>query len=403
MASTEWLVLGDLEAFRNAKAGARGVIAIRGTGTMIHHPDCPHVREDSFIEKLANGRVAYFWAASPEVVRRRWNGARTCGHPSDPLNGGLGGPEASRPSPAVSGARHSTSWEIDGPHTDLRAVRAYVDTPLPYEPKTDEQRELRAELRKRLQRLVTGRNELLQASYFGPKPTNADVENILLYNVDDSARCFVGGRTAVRFEWSPDALPRSPRPCAYVYRPASERSDFTLWTADVESAAKLHAELDKHPANRLDAWLALRTGRVEIPGTPMDDTPVAVSVTLHPPAGSTSVSDGATRLVKPVLDALIGALQADPEAAANPIVATRLAAMVGISPERVSALLADDSRAVLGSIRHLVRPWGNTLQLTPSDERCVAGTIVIGSPSENGQWQVHATVAPVKLRRRSTR
>jgi hypothetical protein len=95
--NAEWVALNDLETFRRMKRSTDGVIVIRRPhSTTVDHPDCPHVREDSFREKLDHGRRGYFWAPSLESAQARWSAARPCRHPSDPLAGGTGGPEARR-------------------------------------------------------------------------------------------------------------------------------------------------------------------------------------------------------------------------------------------------------------------------------------------------------------------
>src|SRR5258706_5500376 len=110
----DWTVLTDVEEFRRVKRKGQGVIVICGSAsTTIHHPDCPHVREDAFLEKLRNGRLVYHWTTSVEVARRRWPSARPCRHPSDPLAGGTGGPEASARHSAPSEQRSRAGWFAD--------------------------------------------------------------------------------------------------------------------------------------------------------------------------------------------------------------------------------------------------------------------------------------------------
>src|SRR4051812_31002142 len=104
--------LGDVKAFRQYKHRADGVIVMRrsGSGTSVHHPACPFVTEDSFVEKQAyGGDAGYYWAESLAEAKARWPLAHVCGHPSDPLAGGPGGPDASRVTPP-SEPRSGHSW-----------------------------------------------------------------------------------------------------------------------------------------------------------------------------------------------------------------------------------------------------------------------------------------------------
>lgn len=84
MASDGLAPIRDLAKFRRRKNGD-GVIAIRGTITLIHHPVCSFVAEGSFLEKLSHSSGGYFWAPSVEAVQQHWTGASVCRHPSEPL------------------------------------------------------------------------------------------------------------------------------------------------------------------------------------------------------------------------------------------------------------------------------------------------------------------------------
>jgi hypothetical protein len=237
--TAEVVELTDVDAFRQYKRRERGVIVTRrsGSSSSIHHPACPHVREDAFLEKLANlGAAGYYWVADLERARRRWPLAHICAHPSDPLAGGTGGSEATqRAEPTLAPEVTAETWEVAGPDTGNRSVRAFADRRLqfPYKGEPSEQYELRQELQRRLSRLAVRDDELLHA-YFGAKPRDCDVENLLLYNVHESLACLVGGARALRFELATKESPR--RACAYVYRPRPRSDDMTFWQLTGEHA-----------------------------------------------------------------------------------------------------------------------------------------------------------------------
>lgn len=79
--------------------------------------------------------------------------------------------------------------------------------------------------------LVARDGEVLHAVFNGPKHPQADVENLLTYDIDDSGRCFeTAARWGVRFEHGSSAATRSPsgnaRPYSFHY--ALEPPDASL-------------------------------------------------------------------------------------------------------------------------------------------------------------------------------
>jgi hypothetical protein len=372
-----WERIADIDAFRAVKRRARGVVVIRGSAsTMIHHPDCPWVAEKGFLEKLGNDRLAYHWTTSVDAARARWPGAKVCRHPSEPLAGGTGGPEAGAATAAARTApRSGTGWSVEGPSASLRAVRAESDFVVPFEPRSAEQRELRSELRERLRRLACREDEVLHASFFGTKPEHADVENLLLYNVDDSGAAFAGGTLGVRFEAAPPERRVGTRAFTFLYRPVPRTDGFKLWKAGETLATWPAVALDR-PSERAAVWLAFRTAtRAAHPGR--HDGPFGVRVRL---AGA----GGAVALVKPLLDGIVAALQAHADRTTLPAVAARLAAAAGAAPADVERLLADASGATLGVVPRLVHLRGSGFQLAPADDRCVAAEVLVEPAADSG-------------------
>jgi hypothetical protein len=388
------VTLDSLEAFRRYKRRSDGVIVIRGTAsTKVHHPDCPHVREDAFLEKLANRRGGYFWAPSIEVARARWGSVRVCRHPSDPLAGGLGGPEARARAAAPTEPRSSQEWSAEGPSAGLRAVRAEADWALPYEPRTQKQVALRRELRERLRRLAAREDEILHAAFFGTPPHGADVENLVLYNIDDSGRCFVGAARGVRFELSPRPLPRAARAAAYVYRPVPRQSSWSLWK-EQEVIATWEATDIAGSGDRLGVWHAFRSSRPG--GTEVHNGAFAVSVSVRPPSPAAA---SVPRLVKPFVDGVVAALQAHADTTTLKEVSQRIASETGRPVDEIARLLADADGAALGTVRRLVHLRGTTVQLSPADDRCVGGELLI-EPAQRSRsdWRASCRVVGVKPR-----
>jgi hypothetical protein len=378
-------VIDSVEAFRRYKHSESGVIVIReGTGTTIHHPSCPHVREDAFLEKHQHGRP-YYWTSRPENAERRWASAKRCRHPSDPLAGGTGGPEARRAGVATTAPRSTLAWSVTGPDAGFRGVRAEAARPLPFQLTTESQRELREQLRNRIGHLACRPDEVLHASFFGAKPQGADVENLLLYNVDCSGATFRVASAGIRFEYSAAPMPRAGHPYTYLYRPVPKSKGFVLWRLGDQLAHWPVVRLDAADVDRLSLWLHL--ARLAV-GDEQGRTwlhEFAVSVTLHPASQGPALA--AARLVKPILDATVAALQTHGNRSNIHEVATRLTRATGGPGSEILTLLEDARRATLGRVPELMTLRGDGIQLCPSDERCVAAELVIGEPAdEGGAW-----------------
>jgi len=396
--------LESLEDFRARIRAAVGVIVIDDVARpepIAHGTDCVFVTEESFRTKILDGQGhngAYYWAPSVAVARDELN-ARPCRSPADSIVGGTGrrtvGPVATHVRPT------SDEVELLGPLPELRAVEAWADAYLPYEPKTEAAALLRGELRERLRRLVPVNDEVLQAAYAGPKPRNCDVENLLLYNVDDTGGCFArAAAKGVRFELATRALRKPPsgrdRSAAYQYRfvPRSKGPYFHWRVADVV-AAWAEVAFDSGPQpDRARSWLALRTAPVELGEARTDGARFAVQLTVSPPAGSPA---NPARLVKPLLDAAVAALQIQAGPLPEPDVLARFAAHIGVESEEATAYLTSTDRAVLGGADRLLWKWGKTFQVNPSDNDCVAGEVLLAE-SCGREWTVTGEIAVVEAR-----
>jgi hypothetical protein len=83
------------------------------------------------------------------------------------------------------------------------------------------------------------------------------------------------------------------------------------------------------------------------------------------------------RLVKPLLDGLIAALQAHGDRTTVGAVSRRMAAATGADAATVERLLTDEANAALGVVGRLAHLRGDGFQLSPQDDRCVAAEILL--------------------------
>jgi hypothetical protein len=132
--------------------------------------------------------------------------------------------------------------EIRGPHPGRPIVEAWTDDYIRFEHRTAQQQRLRGEIRNRVRQLTAARDEVLHATYFGPKHPAADVENLTLYYIDDSGAIFsnASARFGLRFELAP-RCPRAPSGRSYRYgyryQLASRHDPFAHWIEGRELAS----------------------------------------------------------------------------------------------------------------------------------------------------------------------
>jgi len=121
---------------------------------------------------------------------------------------------------------------IEGP-AESRTVQARLGRTIPFDNLTPDQRELRAELRSRIGRLTAGPNEVLHATFAGPRHPGSDVENLLLYNVDMDGGCFrANAAHGLRFELGQAGIDQAPdagSSCSYTYRLSQRDAGFLNW------------------------------------------------------------------------------------------------------------------------------------------------------------------------------
>jgi hypothetical protein len=233
-------------------------------------------------------------------------------------------------------------------------ARRYV----PFEPRHDDQRALKAILMREIAAIAIGAGQLLHACFAGELHAAADVENALLYNIGNLGTTT---RNGVRFELAPPPTGGGVR---YDYSAAPGAGDFSHWRRGATLAMIPTTEL---PATSCSAvWWALRQAPLHIADCPSPDTPFAVCLRIAGPAPVLLPA-----LLKSLIDGVVCALQAHGDPASASAVAATVAVELDVPASDVRAELVDMSRAPLGAVRHLRRPTG----WNPSDHLCVAGDL----------------------------
>ena len=297
----------------------------------------------------------------------------------------------------VSGAR----WEIHGPAEGVPAVEAWADGYIPFEPaRTSWKRELREEIRSRCELLGPSAGRVLHATFFGAIPPRSDVENLVLYNIDQSFKSFKqAGHQGIRFEHGGEVPPRVPGgasyPFGFRYTFAPRDGEFvTAWKQGRVLASFDWTDLGEFDhENRVLAqvWLALARGDVE-PFFPIHDAKFAVKVRVRPPSGKDWVPG---KLVKPIVDGVVCALQAHTGTEDLTKIAERLAKHLPAYPEDLRRYLRDQCRAVLGSVPQLFFLHGAAgAKGNPSDDLCMAGELLPVEPIDD-RWAIKGEVIEI--------
>jgi hypothetical protein len=309
------------------------------------------------------------------------------------------------PAPADAAARPGTmtahQWEIDGPGDEQRWVRLWSTRYIPFDHLNPDQHAARAALRLKVRSLAATPDEILHASYAGFKPTNMDMENLVLYNIDATAGgCFQPStRNGVRFEKAADLRgdPPSGRhfECSYQYQLISPDSDLSHWRPVRQLVSFTGADLGLFPSGkRLEqVWHAIHRAKAEAVGQPVAPAAsFAIFLTLsHPGAKSVGANP---ELVKALIDGTVAAFQAHGDRASAAEIAARLALTTGQPRTLIMQALLDDRRAVLGIADSLVHLRGTGLQWNPADHLRVAGQVVCRQlPGPHGYCQARSMLS----------
>lgn len=298
------------------------------------------------------------------------------------------------PEPPMADPRIQVRSDTRGPSEDGRVVEAWADDYIRFGSGPVWQDTLRSGIRSRCGQLVPSDGQVLHAVFFGPKLSNADVENLALYNMHSSFS--VPGSNGIRFEHGVGA-PLAPDGTryrfGYQYALVPRSDAFTHWQQGRTLASFDWTDLGAFDGEKklAKAWLALRRGHAAVfrPATPA--TPFAVRVQIRSPHGRQPVLGN---LVKGVFDGVICAFQAHTDATVLPAVVARLAKYLTADPAEIEEHLLDQRRAVLGVVPRLVSPYRDGVKWDPADHWCVAGEL-LRTESVDRSWAVRGELIEV--------
>ncbi len=234
--------------------------------------------------------------------------------------------------------------------------------------------------------LSADRAQVLHAVYASADPTVVDTENMLFYNV--GAACFTkAARHGLRFERTHTVPPpprAEPGPTLHHHRyELVDRADgWRHWRNGLVLASFAGVELTRL-VDTTDVWTAIRSR-----ATPPDDPtvhhgPIAVRLTLTPPARRSPVP---AAIGKALFDGTIAAFHSHDGTEVD-----ELAARIG----QQSHALVDPAWAVLGRRRLLWRLGFDSVQWNPADDRLVAAELVLDTHRAEG-WHLSGELRQVQ-------
>ncbi|WP_328352733.1 hypothetical protein OG976_20305 [Mycobacterium sp. NBC_00419] len=232
---------------------------------------------------------------------------------------------------------------------------------------------------------------MLHATFFGVKPLKADVENLMLYNIDSFKSA---GRNGIRFEYGhgvPPARSGGDYPFCYRYALAQCSGTFDHWQPSRTLASFDWIDLGEFAGEKKlpQVWLALSRGQVEVADRACPpEAPFAVRIQIRPPLGRQPVLGN---LVKGVFDGVISAFQAHTDTTVLPDAAARIATVIPAEPAEIENHLLDQHRAVLGVSPRLASPYREGVKWDPADHRCVAGELLAADPI-GPRWAIRGEV-----------
>lgn len=140
--------------------------------------------------------------------------------------------------------------------------------------------------------------QVLHAVFFGVKRSNADVENLGLYNIDSFR---VAGRTGIRFELggpTPAGPEGSEYPFCYRYALTPRSGTFAHWRPRRTLASFNWTDLGEFVGQKqaVQVWWALTRSRIDVAAPARaSEAPFAVKIELRPPRGGERVLGGVSR------------------------------------------------------------------------------------------------------------
>ena len=257
------------------------------------------------------------------------------------------------------------------------------------------QQDLRTTLRAHIRELDPAPDQYLHATLCVEKPDDADVENLVLFNIE-RWECWAAMGSA-----SSLALPCHRRPTALTtrsiiaYELQPRAADLQHWQPVRRLASFDWTDLGASFSDGKVApvWLAVALGQADVAEIPLAaETPFAVTVEIGRPNNRHPRPD---LKMKAIFDGVIAAFQTHTDTAVLDDVARRLATVLPCDAAEITRHLHDDRRAVLGAVPQLVRPNNAAGVWNPGDHWCLAGQLLAVEPVDSC-WAIRGEVVAIR-------
>jgi hypothetical protein len=348
--------------------------------------------------KLCSADVGALDQWATEHLSGPITGCRVCESQSNP-NSRRAAPSTNQHKTAVS--RSSTlsaparPGEIRGPTADQPSISVWADDYIRFERRPVWQEALRKDIRAKLRRIEASPGQVLHATFFGQKHPAADVENLLLYNIDDTGASFAGAtRRGLRFEVG-GRVPASPTGdqyrYGYRYELMSRSGDFRNWHEGCELVSWDWIDLGAFsgPKKLEQVWLAIvRSGVRCASPSRSPGTPFAVRTTIRAPHGATLTLG---YLIKGIIDGVVCAFQALTDISTVTELALRVSGLLCAPAAEIEAHLLNQEKAVLGSVPRLLHGRSKGVIWAPDDSLCLAGELLAEQPSTS-TWAIKGRI-----------
>ncbi len=317
-----------------------------------------------------------------------------------------GGGEYPRARPDVAAETEVRHIFVE-PSPDSAVVQAWADDYIRFERLPDWQKRLREQIRAGCRRLELSAHQVLHATFLGAKHPKADVENLVLYNIDSFK---AAGRNGIRFEHGTQQPGDPEYRFGYRYALAEREDSFTHWRKLNTLATFGWTDLGAFAGEKklAQVWWAVSHGKAEVFGSAEAATPFGVRVEIRPPYGREPVWGG---LVKGIFDGVICAFQTHTDTLVPAEVLDLLVKHVGkqpkdrqASPGEIERALRNPDRDVLGGVSRLVAPYRSGVKWDPSDHFCVAGELLAlePEPGDSG-WAIKGEIVALSSRSAGSR
>jgi hypothetical protein len=401
--------------FRDDDAGYLAWLAEYPDGLVLniarsHHPAEAKLHRAtcwSIGAKLSNGKTATsgqyvkVCAAAPAEIEQWASDRQMLPPPCGACHPTAGAPEPTRAAGPIRRRARPPLPEgralVVEPTTERREVQVWTDDYLRYGKgqRPPWQQDLRTTLRAHIRELNPAPDQILHATLCVDKPDGADVENLVLFNIDAFGSA---GRHGIRFELGA-AVPPAPDgadyPVHYRYGLQPRAAAFQQWQAVRRLASFDWTDLGASFGDGKVApvWLAVAHSQADVAEIPLAaETPFAVTVEIRPPHNRHPRPD---LKMKAVFDGVIAAFQTHTDTAVLDDVARRLATVLPCDAAEITRHLHDDRRAVLGAVPQLVRPNNAAGVWNPGDHWCLVGQLLAVEPVDS-RWAIRGEVVEIR-------